>query len=54
MGGHVTSMGEKRAAHRVLVVKREEKKAFGRSRSRCENDDDDDDDSTRVMHLGRM
>jgi len=36
MGGHVACVGEGRAAYSVLVVKREEKKAFGRYRCRWE------------------
>jgi len=37
MGGYVASREEKRAAYSVLVVKREEKEPFGRSRRRWEN-----------------
>jgi len=37
MGGHAASMGEKRAVYSVLVVKREEKKSFGKYRRRWEN-----------------
>jgi len=33
-GGHVTCMGEKRDAYRVLVGKREEKRPFERHRCR--------------------
>jgi len=35
--GHVVRMGEMRSACRILVVKPEVKRPFGRSRSRCEN-----------------
>jgi hypothetical protein len=33
--GHVTRMGEKRNAYRILVGKPEGKKPFGRPRRRC-------------------